>query len=197
MKRTSMKKIVFISSLLGLVWHQTSIVCTEQTTVDNNSYMHTIMINTIRDNDVEKALKLITAGKNYFLPDQVEIQQHLFEAVRLSRVAIVKALLDTNFFDVNQLDDRGQSLFYHLLLLKSSRGLSVKCGSAQDSVEVAKLLIAYGADVNQEDIYGFTPLYWAGCAGNEDIAHLVIDAAKKLVKEAGKNYDPVLDGLFN
>jgi ankyrin repeat protein len=50
----------------------------------------------------------------------------------------------------------------------------------EESVEIARMLIDSGADLNLQDQWGYTPLHWAAIKGNEEIARMLIDAKADL-----------------
>ena len=54
-------------------------------------------------------------------------------------------------------------------------------------VDVAKLLIYAGADINKEDIYGRTPLHIAVWEGHENIVKLLIEARADINEEDGQS----------
>ena len=61
--------------------------------------------------------------------------------------------------DANALDAKGRTALH---LVAQSRGDSVSCGA---------LLLAAGADPNQTDATGRTPLFWAQARGNKELAN--------------------------
>lgn len=43
-----------------------------------------------------------------------------------------------------------------------------------DSIRMLKVLVEYGADLNEPDSLGFTPLFWAEKNNNEEMARFII-----------------------
>jgi ankyrin repeat protein len=74
----------------------------------------------------------------------------------------VKRLLAIRNINVNLKDDRF--------------GMSPLHDAAVDGhVEIARLLLQNGAEVNARSKYGFTPLHWAAIFGHVDILHLLVE----------------------
>ncbi len=157
------------------------------------------LYNAIVSGDTETALLLIEKLFDCMPYPMANEESYLHYAVQYGRVEIVKALLYTDLFDVDQIDSEGHTPLYYLLMMRTSRGTSLRA-SSQDYIAIAELLIEHGADIEKEDTDGLTPLYYAGVAGHEDIARLLIDISKKRKQSFGKHNDIdaiVLDGLFN
>ena len=84
----------------------------------------------------------------------------LLEAVKQKNIDACHRLLTKN--NMNSTNDRGDTLLYM---------------AVQNScIEIVKMLIEVGADVDKADKGGRTPLYWAAFNGRTEIAKMLIEA---------------------
>ena len=74
----------------------------------------------------------------------------------------IEVMLESGLVDVNAKDRRGWSPLHW--------------ASANNAIEVAKLLIERGADVDAKNVDGWTPLHWASRWNHIEIAKLLLDA---------------------
>lgn len=87
----------------------------------------------------------------------------LFDAVKDDNTAMVERLI-TAKVDVDTADNRGRTPLMHAVML--------------DYIEMAKMLVRYGADVNAKDIYGRSILQIAEESGGELVEFLKMHGAK-------------------
>jgi hypothetical protein len=84
----------------------------------------------------------------------------------------VKRLLSIRNINVNMKDDRFGATPLHSAVMNGH-------------IEIARLLLQNGADVNAKDNDGYTPLHWAAFQGHIDILHLLVENGADL--EAQEN----------
>jgi hypothetical protein len=85
----------------------------------------------------------------------------------------VKRLLSIRNINVNMKDDRFGATPLHSAVMNGH-------------IEIVRLLLQNGAEVNVRNIYGYTPLHWAAIFGHVDILHLLVENGADL--EAQNNY---------
>jgi len=89
----------------------------------------------------------------------------LFPLIRQGKSDQVAALLDQQKLNPNVHNEKGQTPLYWACEIKSPA-----------AVELARLLIQYGADVNAPEDHGFTPLHLAAYIGNADVVRLLLES---------------------
>jgi len=120
--------------------------------------------------------------------------EDVFQAVRLNDVNLLRTFFGT--FDINSLNEEGQSLLHEASAYNSLEcaqellNLGVDCDhkdklgvaalhycASNFSVDVAKIILEYGANVNINDLYGNEPLWTAvfNARGKYDLVKLLKD----------------------
>ncbi|MCX8200139.1 MAG: ankyrin repeat domain-containing protein [Candidatus Micrarchaeota archaeon] len=84
----------------------------------------------------------------------------LFNAVKEGKMERVEKLIAKKNVDVNIRDDKDRTPLMHAVML--------------DNIEIARLLVKYGADVNARDIYGRSVLQLAE-EGNGSLVNFLKD----------------------
>lgn len=114
----------------------------------------------IDNGDSEQVRQLLNAGAVNV--DQIiwsEYVTPIEQAANLGHVEIVKALIDAGFHP-----DLGNT------------SLPLCCAVSNGKIDINKLLIAVGADVNKRDSDGLTPLMIAAAKGNIEIVRVLVEA---------------------
>lgn len=131
---------------------------------------------------MEKAKKLIENGADLYYENEIGYKPIHF-AAWYGLVEVVRLLLDKNV-DVNLRSKSGTSPLYASVqpgnfqandnneVLRQIQRVIV-CFSG--SINVARLLIERGADVNSQASYGWSPLHACGWFGQSEIAKLLLD----------------------
>ena len=159
------------------------------------------LIKVIEQGDVEAAQALLAADPALAAGDDGEGWTPLLSACRLRNVELVQTLLDLGA-DVNR---------RNYVNLKSGEGNNFPLWFAANQkqpnrVEVAELLLRYGAQVNAVGEFGETPLHQAAAWNNADIAAYLLESGANVNAEivAGKtplslamkyNFEEVADVL--
>lgn len=97
--------------------------------------------------------------------EEVKSHSHgeLLQAVQENNLDLVKLILKDKNYDINEVNSKGQS---PLLI-----------ATHLNRIEIAKLLILSGADVNQQDHISDSPYLYAAAQGKTDILQFIIDHA--------------------
>ena len=114
---------------------------------------------------------LLKAGADYDSADDYG-SRILSAAVISNNTQCVQAVLQANC-NIHYIDADGYTPLH-------------RCGRYSDNVEIVKLLLAYGADVNAKETRGFTPLMIATYNRHSHVARLLIDRGAKLDVQAKK-----------
>ena len=89
----------------------------------------------------------------------------------------IEVMLESGLVDVNAKDNRGWSPLHW--------------ASANNAIEVAKLLIERGADVDAKNVDGWTPLHWASARNYIELAELLIKAGADVNSENNDGQTPL------
>ena len=57
--------------------------------------------------------------------------------------------------------------------------------SMNGNLNMIKILLDIGADINAKDHINWTPLFWATCYGNEEVVKYLLEHGAKLIKTKG------------
>lgn len=125
-----------------------------------NSYGVTAMHIAIENNDLELVRILLSSGFNADQSDRENITP-LMVAAENGRLEICQLLLE-NFAKVNM-----QTTTYHVT--------AVSLATEHNYIDVVKLLVKYGADVELPRNNGMTPLHFAAWYGHKETARYLID----------------------
>jgi hypothetical protein len=87
----------------------------------------------------------------------------------------VKRLLSIRNINVNMKEDE-------------SGWTQLHCAAYNGNVEIARLLLQNGAEVNAKGNYGSTPLHWAAIHGHVDILHLLVENGANLEAQENDGY---------
>jgi ankyrin repeat protein len=60
---------------------------------------------------------------------------------------------------------------------------------------VKYLVVEHGADINKENIYGETPLFYACRSGNKDIVKYLVENGADINKENDINETPIIQHI--
>ncbi|KAK5574843.1 hypothetical protein RB653_010097 [Dictyostelium firmibasis] len=92
------------------------------------------------------------------------------------RLEIVKLLLEHQKLDINQLDSKGRSICH------------IACKQhQQDSLDILKLLLKYGANPHLPAPNGYYPLHWAVKENNLKMVKLLLSITSPEIKTEGEN----------
>ena len=69
---------------------------------------------------------------------------------------------------------------------------AIQFASAFGHLDIVKYLIEKGANVNIQDIYGRTPLYWAALSGNVDLIAAIVVGDPNLLLESWNNRNEIV-----
>jgi hypothetical protein len=96
----------------------------------------------------------------------------------------VKRLLSIRNINVNVKDDWNESTPLHFAALIGH-------------VEIARLLLQNGAEVNAKNIVGSTPLHWAAIQGHVDILHLLVENGADLEAQNNSGWRALHNAAYN
>lgn len=138
----------------------------EQEVDARNVFGCTRLIYRARDGDVENMRKLIDAGADVNARTN-DGMTPLHWAVKEGRLGAVKLLISKGAY-VNMISGEGPLT-------------QTVVSNRRNSLEIAKILIDNGADVNEKGIGGHTPLFWAAMNGNASMARLLMENGAEFV----------------
>lgn len=107
------------------------------------------------------------------------ISNKLHRAVSISCYQSCKKHLDEGM-DINSVDEIDGSNALHILCLKSRKG-------DPRTLDIAKLFVERGAELDAKDLKGNTPLHIAAREGLKDVCNVLIDQAEKAEKPLVNN----------
>lgn len=142
----------------------------------------------------------------------VQSDVSLAEACSGGHVGVVKKLLDEGR-SVNETTEEGESLlslacqagYYELaqvlLAMRANvedRGMKGDCTPLMEAastghVEIVRLLISHGADVNAQSSSGNTPLMYACAGGHEDVVLVLLEAGANVEDHNENGHTPLME----
>lgn len=166
-------------------------------------------LDAVEADDVEKCRDLLSLGVNVNAKSRSKKETALHIASEILSIDMMQFLLD-NGADPNIKNDRGETPL-HRLAGRSigffKRGTHVKNRGQADwkkraIIEAVKLLLASGADPNEKDVYGMSPLS-NHCAWNKlepsntdlELIDVLIDGGADIDQEDGRGYTPLENSL--
>ncbi|MBN1232038.1 MAG: ankyrin repeat domain-containing protein [Candidatus Coatesbacteria bacterium] len=127
---------------------------------------------------------------------------------------LVKALLDQGI-DANVIDANGRTALMHAVMknedgivklllekgasidVRDSRGLTAFLYSAASDLNTLKLLVQYGADMNDATIDGINALLLAASSGNADNIDLLLKLGLKINCQSANGITPLMAAAYN
>ena len=131
-------------------------------------------INAVKSNDKEVVQSLLVRGVDPNTPDEAA-NPALFLAIQNKAWNVVKVLVNSRGI---QLDERNAHDESPLML-----------AVIQGEVEIARLLIDKGADVNKT---GWTPLHYAASSGHIELIHILLDEDAYIDAESPNGTTPLM-----
>ncbi len=126
------------------------------------------LINAVSSNDIESATKILDAGISPNTADNATSTTPLFIAIANNNPEMVQLLLEHGA-SVTQVNDKGLMPIH-----EAARGAVYGSDGLFRSNEILDMLIRKGANINQKDILGETPLMLAAKAGRPDTIRFLL-----------------------
>ena len=128
--------------------------------------------------DLLTSKSYILMARSVFQNDVERDEARLFYAVTRGHEEDVRRLLSYGILDVNS----ANNCFGETPLFNATRG-------PHDSINLVKILIEFGSDINKTDKFGRSPLHWAAGRGHNNIVKFLVDegAEVNLMDQKGKN----------
>lgn len=115
----------------------------------------------LAENDNTEILKYLIASRCTYINSQRKVPSGFIKAINTNQINKVKLLL--SYADINELHHSNE---YPLITCLSTKNYNK---------EIAKLLVSSGANVNEKDSFGYTPLILATMNGDSEIVKLLIE----------------------
>jgi ankyrin repeat domain-containing protein 17 len=87
--------------------------------------------------------------------------------------------------------------FIEIIVLNENISLALMEACMDGHVQVAKLLLDHGADVNMPPDSYESPLTLSACGGHIELASLLIERGANLEEVNDEGYTPLMEGLLN
>ncbi len=110
----------------------------------------------------------------------------LHRACKMARLNVVALLLEQDDIEVDATDSKGQTPLHFVCCWENyiaTMGFRYTCGKRDTSIEIAKLLLKYGASLSARDVHGRTPLHLA-CKYSKGLAEFLIPLANVNVRDS-------------
>jgi len=129
------------------------------------------ILNAVKKGNIDKVKELLKKDPE-LINSKDQWQNNLLKVALLNRDRKMAKFLIENKIDINYIrKDIGESAF-HMAVYRS-----------HGSLEIVKLMIKYGADINLKDRRGQTPLNYAVSGGNKEIVNFLLDKGADLNTE--------------
>jgi ankyrin repeat protein len=117
-----------------------------------------------------------------------DIDSELMDAIRLKDTQQIKEAIT-----------KGAHADAHINSIEQSNvtPLMLAAASLDSSVEIGKILIQKGADVNAKDLLGWTPLIYAAYHGQTEFAALLIEKGADLNARSNVGWTPLMYAAFS
>jgi len=134
------------------------------------------LIHAIKDNDDVLARKIVSSGLNVnlFYCDSFTPLHH---AINVKNTAMSLYLLDHGFSNINSTDIRGETPLHR--------------AAWNDQLEVAKKLLALGAELEAKNFFGYTPLHLAAANGRLELVKYLISVGSQVNAKSNVGNTPL------
>lgn len=133
------------------------------------------MIDSIRKDDLDKTLELLSAGVDVFPPRPlaaIGMQPAAIEAALAGRHDILEAMLERSPGALQSLDQSREASVLHCVCF------------SKEVASVCLLMNQSNMDVDLLDVDGMTPLHYAACVGNIECCRILVNAGIDVYKKS-------------